>query len=115
MPHCIIEYSASLAETLAIDELVQVVHQGAIASGLFEASAVKTRAYESQHNQIGLLIDARFIHITFKIMPGRTDEQKSLLTETVYQHLRPLVQQVNSVTMEVLDLAKANYFKRITE
>ena len=43
MPHCIIEYSAPLAAQIDIDELVQSVHQGALASELFEPSAVKSR------------------------------------------------------------------------
>ncbi|MCG9697062.1 5-carboxymethyl-2-hydroxymuconate Delta-isomerase [Shewanella sp. Isolate11] len=113
MPHCIIEYSAALTDKLDVSDLVQAVHQGAIACGLFEPSAVKTRSYPSQHNQVGLLTDGSFVHITFKIMPGRSEEQKQLLTQTVYQHLNELAENVNSITMEVLDIAKSSYFKRL--
>lgn len=112
MPHCIIEYSAPLAAQINIDALVRAVHQGAIASELFEASAVKSRSYACQNSQIGLLTDGSFIHICFKIMPGRTDEQKIDLTHAVYHQISDLVQGVSSLTMEVLELNKTHYFKR---
>lgn len=115
MPHCIIEYSAPLAAQIDIDELVQSVHQGALASELFEPSAVKSRSYASHSSQIGLLADGSFIHITFKIMPGRTNEQKKYLTQMVYRQISELTLDVSSLTMEVLELNGENYFKRLSQ
>lgn len=115
MPHCIIEYSAPLAAQIDINELTQSVHQGALASELFEPSAVKSRAYASQSCQVGLLADGSFIHITLKIMPGRTDEQKKHLTQMVYRQISELTLGVSSLTMEVLELDSAHYFKRLSQ
>ncbi|QYJ88046.1 5-carboxymethyl-2-hydroxymuconate Delta-isomerase [Shewanella mesophila] len=114
MPHCIIEYSAPLAAQIDINELLQSVHQGALASELFEPSAVKTRGYASQNSQVGLLADGSFIHIIFKIMPGRTDGQKKHLTEVVYQQISNLTLGISSLTMEVLELESAHYFKLLS-
>lgn len=112
MPHCIIEYSAPLAQQFDINALVQAVHQGAINSALFESSAIKSRSYGSEHSQIGMLADGSFIHLTFRIMPGRTDAQKQHLTQSVYQAMASLTASVNSITMEVHDLVPEHYFKR---
>ncbi|QDF75755.1 MULTISPECIES: 5-carboxymethyl-2-hydroxymuconate Delta-isomerase [Shewanella] len=113
MPHCIVEYSAPLAQQIAISALVKAVHQGAIESELFEPAAIKTRAYGAEYSCVGEIEDASFIHITLKIMPGRTDEQKQLLLQTIDRRIAPLCSQVSSITIEVLDIAKAHYFKRI--
>lgn len=113
MPHCIVEYSAHLAQQISISALVKTVHQGAIDSGLFEPTAIKTRAYGAEHSCVGATEGASFIHITLKIMPGRTDEQKQLLLQAIDKRIANMCSQVSSVTIEVLDLAKEHYFKRI--
>ena len=53
MPHCVIEYSAPLAEQIDIIKLVKATHQGAVDSGLFETSAIKTRAHRCDDFLIG--------------------------------------------------------------
>ena len=115
MPHCIVEYSGPLAQKISIAALVKAVHQGAINSGLFEPAAIKTRAYGAEHSCVGETQDASFIHITLKIMPGRTDEQKQLLLQTIDRCIANMCRQVSSITMEVLDIEKAHYFKRIND
>lgn len=40
MPHCIVEYSAPLAQQIAIDNLVEQVHRGAIESELLDRKSV---------------------------------------------------------------------------
>ncbi|WP_394228997.1 5-carboxymethyl-2-hydroxymuconate Delta-isomerase [Shewanella colwelliana] len=115
MPHCIIEYSASLETDIDIAQLVEAVHKGAIDSALFDAAAVKSRCIPVSHSKVGMLADGRFIHITFKIMPGRSTEQKQLLSNSVYRQIVILNQSVDSLTMEVLELDRRNYFKWTNE
>ncbi|MCG9755082.1 5-carboxymethyl-2-hydroxymuconate Delta-isomerase [Shewanella insulae] len=113
MPHCILEYSAPLAEQIAIDTLVDLVHRGAIESDLFEPASIKSRAYCAEHYCVGEANDANFIHISFKIMPGRTSEQKLHLMQCVDRFIAPLCDTVSSITMEVLDIEREHYFKRL--
>ncbi len=71
MPHCIVEYSKDLESQVAPTKLVETVHQGALASGLFEASHIKTRAVAYDYFQIGTE-KSDFIHVTIRLHQGRT-------------------------------------------
>ncbi|GAB1052102.1 MAG: 5-carboxymethyl-2-hydroxymuconate Delta-isomerase [Shewanella algae] len=108
MPHCIIEYSAPLAQQLSVAKLVQAVHQGAIDSGLFTPSAIKIRAHACEHFLVGEDSAQSFM----AIMPGRTDEQKQALTQSVFAALEPTVAKVDSVSLEVTELHQPSYLKR---
>jgi len=114
MPHCIIEYSAPLVHEIDIKQFVQLVHHGAINSGLFERSAIKTRAIRCDDYQVGDNHLGSFIHITIKIMPGRTDEQKQHLLSAVYDSVSPETSCVCSLTLEVIDINAAAYAKHLT-
>ncbi|KIO34999.1 MULTISPECIES: 5-carboxymethyl-2-hydroxymuconate Delta-isomerase [unclassified Shewanella] len=115
MPHCILEYSAPVAQQLAIDTLVALVHRGAIESELFEPASIKSRAYCAEHYRVGEAEGADFIHITLKIMPGRTGEQKQHLMQCVDRQIASLCASVSSITMEVLDIEREHYFKRLND
>ncbi|QYJ99060.1 5-carboxymethyl-2-hydroxymuconate Delta-isomerase [Shewanella alkalitolerans] len=115
MPHCIVEYSAPLAQQIAIDNLVEQVHRGAIESELFEPASIKSRAYSAEHYCVGEAKAVSFIHISFKIMPGRTSEQKLHLMQCVDRLIAPLCASVSSITMEVLDIEREHYFKRLND
>ncbi|WP_394147901.1 5-carboxymethyl-2-hydroxymuconate Delta-isomerase [Shewanella atlantica] len=114
MPHCIIEYSAPLADKIDIKHLIQRVHHGAIDAELFERSAIKTRAIRCEDYQVGDNHLGSFIHITIKIMPGRTDEQKNHLLTTVYDSIAAETSCVCSLTLEVIDINAKAYAKHLT-
>ncbi|TBR37998.1 5-carboxymethyl-2-hydroxymuconate Delta-isomerase [Marinomonas agarivorans] len=112
MPHCIIEYSQQLEKELDIKAMLLAVHQGAVASQLFTVSDIKVRALpytwhyaEANHNQ--------FIHITVRLLKGRTPEQKKHLSESVLQSLSKLALPKIStlLTVEVLDIDTSSYSK----
>ena len=71
MPHCIIEYSKELENEIDPKLMINAAHQGALASGLFEESHIKSRTILYQHYKTGTK-DLRFIHITARILSGRT-------------------------------------------
>ncbi|GIU15519.1 5-carboxymethyl-2-hydroxymuconate Delta-isomerase [Shewanella sp. MBTL60-007] len=112
MPHCTIEYSAPLAELLSIEALVTACHRGLVESELFEPQAIKTRAHSCEFFKVGDLDEANFIHLNIAIMPGRTDEQKSLLLERVYDAIALITASVSSVTIEIVDINQ-HYFKAL--
>lgn len=113
MPHCIIEYSKSLEHSLSIDELVGSVHRGALASGLFEEGDIKTRAIPYACFQIGTgqHSSASFVHVTVRLLAGRSGGQKTKLSDAVLQSIRELNAQIGSITVEVVDMAIESYAK----
>ncbi|QLE85172.1 5-carboxymethyl-2-hydroxymuconate isomerase [Shewanella sp. Scap07] len=111
MPHCVVEYAESMQAQFNMQQIIHEIHHGVIASGLFEAAAVKTRGYAAPHAFVGHLEEGHFIHIQLTIMPGRSSEQKQHLMHTVYQAIAEYTQQVDSVTMMVSDIDKPHYFK----
>ncbi|MCK8046040.1 5-carboxymethyl-2-hydroxymuconate Delta-isomerase [Shewanella sp. 1CM18E] len=111
MPHCTIEYSAPLADLLSIEALVTASHRGLIESELFEPKAIKTRAHACDYYQIAEDANNHFIHLNIAIMPGRTDEQKALLLERVYDAIALITATVSSVTIEIVDIKQQHYFK----
>ncbi|WP_339721517.1 5-carboxymethyl-2-hydroxymuconate Delta-isomerase [uncultured Paraglaciecola sp.] len=114
MPHCIIEYSKNLEQSLSIKELVGAVHSYVFSSGLFEESSIKTRAIEYTHFQTGLS-DMPFIHLTLKILYGRNHQQKKDLTTLVLDKLKNDSQPPISISVEVSDIEKVSYKKLVIE
>lgn len=110
MPHCIIEYAKDIVTSE--DKLVESVAQGAMRSGLFEADTIKTRAMPFSAFKVGQTqID--FIHVTSRILSGRTLEQKRHLNQCIQDALSELAISKCSVTTEVVDMDKASYLKTI--
>jgi len=108
MPHCIIEHSADLDGELLVD----TVFSGALASNLFEAdgSDIKVRAQGYNSYCTGGK-KSGFIHVTLKILSGRTAAQKADLSETVLSRLALLDTAGKSVSVEVVDIDRTCYRK----
>lgn len=108
MPHCIIEHSSALnGEMLALQ-----VHKGAMESGLFEidGSDIKVRALEYSNYRVGGLRSG-FVHVTLRILSGRTLYQKTLLTKSVQAAINEMLLESCSITIEVVDIERASYLK----
>jgi 5-carboxymethyl-2-hydroxymuconate isomerase len=112
MPHCVIEYSEDVADDVAIDDLVAAVHAGAFASELFPEYDIKTRALAYRHHQTGQTRDS-FVHVAVHLLDGRTDAQKAMLSESVLARIEPMLPRVASVGVEILDIHRASYRKRV--
>jgi len=110
LPHCIIEFSEPLTSRLAPAELLQKVHEGALKSALFQAADIKTRAQSYEHF-FSESEQVDFIHVTIRIMAGRTDEQKQHLSASVLNALSDLGLTEISITVEVVDLHNSSYAK----
>ncbi|MCC2616838.1 5-carboxymethyl-2-hydroxymuconate Delta-isomerase [Aestuariibacter halophilus] len=114
MPHCVIEASQSLVDQFGADTLVEAVHQSAADSGLFDPEDIKTRLMPIAHYRCGSGSGRlAFIHCIVRIMPGRSEQQKAMLSNTVLNGLLSLSQQRVSLTVEVLDIDRACYSKRV--
>ena len=112
MPHCIIEYSIDVAEQIAIDDLMAAVHDGAFGSGLFPEYDIKTRALAYQHHRTGQTQDS-FVHVSLHLLSGRDDNQKADLSQKVLASIEPLLPNVISVGVEIIDMHRDSYRKRV--
>ncbi|BBB27999.1 5-carboxymethyl-2-hydroxymuconate Delta-isomerase [Neptunomonas japonica] len=112
MPHCIIEYSEGLEASTAPADLINAVFQGALSSGLFTEPDIKTRALCYKHYQTGSK-QQEFVHVTLKILSGRTIEQRSDLSEAVLKGLQVIELSDVSLTVEVCNMEKYSYAKAV--
>lgn len=112
MPHCIIEYSSGVADQIEIDDLVEAVHLGVFSSGLFDEYDIKTRAVGYAHHRTGATQDS-FVHVTVRLLSGRDDAQKADLSEKLLARIEPLLPAVVSVGVEICDMHKGSYRKRV--
>jgi 5-carboxymethyl-2-hydroxymuconate isomerase len=116
MPHCTIEYVEELEEELDPMLMIGAVHNGAVASGLFNESHIKSRAVPYQHYKTGTG-ELRFIHITAKVLSGRSNEQKSSLSQHLLEHFKLLLIDkaltAITLTVEVRDMDKEAYSKAV--
>ncbi len=114
MPHCIIDYSPEVAGQIDIDALIDAVHRGAMESDLFPEYDIKTRALAYPHHRTGQTRDS-FVHVALHLLCGRSDAQKSMLSECVLGCIEPLLPRVVSVSVEILDIHRESYRKRVLE
>lgn len=95
MPHIIVEYSSNLRDILRPELFIKEVHDAAVRTGAFAASALRTRASERTCYRVG---DGHpengFVHIVMRIRPGRGREEKLKLGESVFSavcaYLKPI-------------------------
>ena len=85
MPHVIVEYSANIEAELPPQKLVEEIHAAAIASGIAEPVAVRTRLKRREHYRVGGgSPENAFVHIDIRARKGRTLEQKKHAVQTIY-------------------------------
>ncbi|WP_019027440.1 5-carboxymethyl-2-hydroxymuconate Delta-isomerase [Colwellia piezophila] len=116
MPHCIIEHSINIDS----NTLIPLVFNASLESSLFEqdGSDIKVRVLPFVHYQTGMLSSAAtqvdFIHVTLKILSGRSTEQKLMLSKLVLKSLATLALKSCSTSVEVVDIDRASYSKIVS-
>ena len=112
MPHVIIEHSDDVAGQIEINLLIDAVHNGTLASELFPEYDIKTRAIAYSQHRTGQTRDS-FVHVAVHLLSGRDDAQKARLSESVLAAIEPLLPQVVSVGVEICDIHRESYRKRV--
>lgn len=109
MPHIIIEFSDNLTRTTPVKDMVHDMHHAL--DGLYHVTLdrVKTRAIPCAFFHAGTAGEqGSFIHVTLRLLPGRTAEQKAHLSEILFDvATRYCPDAARSV--EVVDLDGASY------
>lgn len=108
MPHCIIEHASKIDGKT----LMSLVFEAALASQLFEVdgSDIKVRALPYDDFITGNSA-LNFIHVTLKILSGRSTEQKLMLSNLVLEKLKSHGIKGCAISVEIVDIARATYVK----
>ena len=64
MPHLIVEYSGNLEKQLDMPAILRVVHDAALATGVFPFGGIRTRG---ERRDLYLIADATFVFLPKKI------------------------------------------------
>ena len=93
MPHITIEYSANVEKDVDVRGLVHAIHEVALASGVFEVAAVRTRAERRDVYEIADGDpDNAFIHVELKVAPGREVAVRQGVAKSVLDALAKLTE-----------------------
>ncbi len=114
MPHIIIEFSSDSATDSQTGVMLDAVHQAAVASGLFDASHVRVRAYPTHLYRVGGNINP-FFHAQVRIQSGRSTEQKKNLSNAILEAMRECQGTAHSITVEVVEMERASYARYMME
>ena len=110
MPHCIIEYAKDI--NIDADVLMKAVYTGAIRSDLFEEHHIKIRALAYDDYLVGAKRES-FIHVSARILSGRSVKQRSSLSNFILSELIKLNLQNVVITVEVIDMDRELYSKKV--
>lgn len=112
MPNIVMEHTISVEGRVNIQGLLEDLHQVALDSGLFQKDDVKSRALRCRHWLIGEYEDSEdFIHITFEMLSGRTDEQKKSLSNQLIEILTAQAGTVKSLSVNIRDMDRGSFQK----
>ena len=111
MPHLIVDYARTIEDTVDPERLLSACLEGAEASGLFGPTDIKVRLVPFEHFvQNGGTLP--FIHVMARILSGRSDDQKRLLSSSVLERLAQLGLPQACLTVEVVDIHREVYAKQ---
>jgi 5-carboxymethyl-2-hydroxymuconate isomerase len=114
MPHFVIEYSSGLESSVDLREVMEAVYQAGVASAIMKAEDIKVRALPYAHYRLANPSGA-FVHVTCRLLAGRTSEQKIRLSELVRARLSQLLRGVYSISVDVVDMDPDAYKKRLLD
>ncbi|PYF84016.1 MULTISPECIES: 5-carboxymethyl-2-hydroxymuconate Delta-isomerase [Marinomonas] len=112
MPHCIVEYSQNLEQEVPPADLLEAVKDACIASTLFSVEDIKLRSCPYKNFLTGGQEDA-FVHVTLKVLSGRTVEQRKQLSHLVLEALTQFPLKNVSFSVEVSEMETDTYVKRV--
>lgn len=112
MPHCIVEYSQNLEQEVPPADFLEAVKEACITSALFSIEDIKLRSFSYKSFLTGGEEDA-FVHVTLRVLSGRTSEQKKQLSDLVLEALTQFSLKNVSLSVEVCEMERDSYVKRV--
>jgi 5-carboxymethyl-2-hydroxymuconate isomerase len=114
MPHLIFECSEEIKLKLSFESILLELHS--ILSNLLptQMSSCKSRVIPYRDYLVGDTANNLFIHLTIKILPGRTVDVKDMVGKKILKFLEKIVNDLNldsvSISIEIVDLTD-HYYK----
>ncbi len=112
MPHFVLEYARPVEETADMAEIMDTVFQAAADSGIMDPADIKVRAVPYDHYRLRAPGET-FLHVGAFLLAGRTDSQKEDLAVRVRAALAERLPQVTSISIDVRDMNRTAYKKRL--
>lgn len=119
MPHIIVEYTDNLKEETDISQLLQSLNNVLIArSPVFPIGGIRSRAIELHDYCVADgTVDDAFVHVTFKIGAGRSNEVKDetcqALFEVVTEHFSEVFDKRSlALSLELVEFSEAGTYKK---
>ena len=108
MPNFIAEYSEPLTNQVAVNDLMTVVYEGAKNSAHFPPEVIKVRTQVRSDYQLKTG-QRDFLHIAGHILSGRTDEQKTEISQAIMAQLKTLPLESVFVSVEIVDIHRESF------
>jgi 5-carboxymethyl-2-hydroxymuconate isomerase len=115
MPHLIVEYSSNLEPNLNVPALLRVLHEAALATGLFEVSALRTRALGCEQVFLADGDPAHgFVHVTLRVGSGHPESDLRPAAERLFGELSTALEPLFdsrglAVSLEVREVGPLHY------
>jgi 5-carboxymethyl-2-hydroxymuconate isomerase len=118
MPHIIVEYSGNLEAAVDVRTLVKTVHRAALATGIFEVAAVRTRA---ERRDVYEIADGNpdniFVAITARIAPGRDEATRTRLGKALLDAANEVLASLYArkplaISVEVQEIVQVGAFRQ---
>lgn len=119
MPHFIVEYTDNLKGELNVEQLLVDVHQILIErKEIFPIGGIRSRAIELKDYRVadGLEDDA-FVHATFKIAAGRTEEVKAEVCNAIFEVIKAhfdetMNKRYLALSLEMVEFSDSGTYKQ---
>jgi len=118
MPHQIVEYSANLETRISISELIELLHETAAGIDAFPRGGLRTRAARREFYRIADgHSDNQFLHLTWKLGHGRSEEIRREAGEQMFGVLCDFLEPVSAtsplaISFEIQEIHPVLTFKK---
>ena len=119
MPHCTLEYSNNIVETINAKQFFHVLHHLLVKEAEINISNIKSRIVVHDQYYVGDGSDNNaFVHLTVAVLKGRSSEIKQNMGHKILAYLENVFaiskEKLNcSITLELLEMNRETYFKVI--
>jgi 5-carboxymethyl-2-hydroxymuconate isomerase len=123
MPHLIIENSANISKSSIINLQKNIQNIMSVVEGNFDPDQCKARALSFDDYLVGLTdqTTSSFIHITLKVLTGRTVQIRKNLAEKILEFSREflfdlkLLGKRHEISVDIVEMERETYQKFVVE
>ncbi|GAB3481261.1 5-carboxymethyl-2-hydroxymuconate Delta-isomerase [Marinomonas epiphytica] len=112
MPHCIVEYSQNLEQEVSPVDWMDAMKKACVDSELFSPDDIKVRS-RPYKNFITAGQEDAFVHVTLRLLSGRTQTQKQHVSKLLLEALLSFSVKNVSYSVELCDMDRETYNKQV--